>query len=300
MELNRLKNPQEVEKLADSLNAAHIGYELVLTDNIDEDWANTDCDNSWTTQPVKVVGASIVVCIRGSVSYRINLSDYTVNEGEVLIILPGSIMQVTNFNADTKISTISFASSYYEPIVDVDPQMREMPIVSPAGSDLEEIMGIYRNLASRLSQNADKTAKAIAKGYITVICTILFDYWSKNNPQCDCCKAITRPNELYYRFLAKVQEEYKTHHSVKYYADSLCVTPKYLSMVVKRQSGRNASEFIDEMIIFESKALLNDERYTVQQVSDMMHFPNPSFFAKFFKQRCGLSPTSYKKGLPTF
>lgn len=79
------------------------------------------------------------------------------------------------------------------------------------------------------------------------------------------------------------------------YADSLCVSPKYLSMIVKQESGRNASDFIDELVIFESKALLMDGRYTVQQVAEMMDFPNPSFFAKYFRLHCGISPSGYRK-----
>lgn len=293
MELNRLTNPQEVERLANRIEAAHIGHELVLSDNIDECWKNTDDYKSWQNHPVKVVGATIVFCLSGAITYRINLSDHTVKAGEALIILPGSIMQTATFSTDLKIATVSFATFYYESIVDITPQMRENPIVSLPETDFEECVAIYKRLKPRVSESSDDTTKSIAKGYIRVVCNILFSHWIRNTPQEDL--GSSRPKELYGKFLSKVQAEYRVHHSVKHYADSLCVTPKYLSSVVKRESGRNASEFIDEMIVFEAKALLSDERHSVQQVAEMMHFPNPSFFAKFFRQRCGVSPSSFKR-----
>ncbi len=36
------------------------------------------------------------------------------------------------------------------------------------------------------------------------------------------------------------------------------------------------------MVILEAKSLLGNKNFSVQQISDMMNFPNPSFFGKYF------------------
>jgi AraC-like DNA-binding protein len=90
-----------------------------------------------------------------------------------------------------------------------------------------------------------------------------------------------------------VQENYVRERAISFYADRLCVTPKYLSQVVKQISGRLAGEWISDYVILEAKALINSHKYTMQQISDMLNFANQSFFAKYFKEKAGCTPSSY-------
>jgi AraC-like DNA-binding protein len=82
---------------------------------------------------------------------------------------------------------------------------------------------------------------------------------------------------------------------VKFYADILCITPRYFSKIVKENSGKSPNEWIDEYIMQEAKALLKSGNFTVQQVSDELNFPSQSFFGKYFKRHTGVMPSKYKK-----
>lgn len=292
MDINKLKDPQEVEKLARDISAAHIGHELVLFDNLDHQLCDFDRRSSFGSNPVKVVGASIFLCVCGSMKCRINLSEHIAEAGDVIVVLPGSIMQILDVSDDMQTASLSFATDYFEAIVDVSAEMRASPIVKLSDSDFDECINIYRMLNSRIRRCRDKSLRMIAKGYVGVACSIITNAWL-NSPR-EVITGMSRPSDLYTRYLTKVQEDYHSHRSVRHYAEILCVTPKYLSMVVKKESGRNASDFIDELVIFEAKALLMDGSYTVQQVAEMMNFPNPSFFSRFFRKRTGLTPTAYQ------
>ena len=90
-----------------------------------------------------------------------------------------------------------------------------------------------------------------------------------------------------------VQENYMCERIIMYYADLLCITPKYLSQVIKSVTGRLAGEWISDYVILEAKALLKSNKYTVQQVCDMLNFANQSFFGKYFKRKTGMSPKIY-------
>lgn len=87
---------------------------------------------------------------------------------------------------------------------------------------------------------------------------------------------------------------YTKERSVSYYADRLCVTPKYLSQVIHKVSGRFAGDWITDFVILEAKALLKSRKYTIQQVSDKLNFANQSFFGKYFKENVGCSPSKYQ------
>lgn len=294
MDIDKLKDPKEIENLANRLGAAHIGHELVLSDNMTESLTIATEDTKALRHPVKMLGASFMLCTAGSITYHINFASHTVKAGEVLIMLPGAIVQIVDVDDNFRCATIAFASHYYEEIVNVEPMMRLDPVVTLPPDDMDECIDIYGRLSHRISRSDDDVARRMAKGYMMVMGAIIFERW-KGNLRRGTPHAASRPKELFIRFLAEVQVHYRLHRSVNYYADVLCVSPKYLSMVVKSEGGRNASDYIDELVILDSKALLMDGRYSVQQVADMLQFPNPGFFSRYFKRHCGESPSEYRK-----
>lgn len=75
----------------------------------------------------------------------------------------------------------------------------------------------------------------------------------------------------------------------------LSIAPKYLSHVVRSVSGRHPGDCIRDYVVLEAKALLKSGKYTVQQVSDSLNFPNQSFFGTYFKKATGVSPMAYKE-----
>ena len=79
-----------------------------------------------------------------------------------------------------------------------------------------------------------------------------------------------------------------------FYAGILHVTPKYLSKTVKEITGKTCGEMIDEMVVIEAKALLNDTSLTIGQVADELHFSDQFFFSKYFKKQTGISPFGYR------
>ena len=102
---------------------------------------------------------------------------------------------------------------------------------------------------------------------------------------------------LYDRFTELVQRDFRQHRTIQYYAEALNISPKYFSALIKKVSGKSAGQWIDEYVLLEAKALLKSRRYTVQQVSDMLSFPNQSFFAKYFKAHTGYTPTQYQTSI---
>lgn len=288
MQLNSLKDPRIVEQFAVRIGAPHIRHELVLTDNLS---AQPEAE-AFAASPVKVVGASIVFCLAGSMTYRVNLSDHTVTAGEALVILPASIMQIREADASSRFESLSFSAGYFEAFASADRHMRENPVVTLPEADFEECSHLYTMLRRHLEREGGEEARPVAKGYMQALCSIISRHWIGRQPD---TAPLSRPRELYLRYLDLVREDYRKERSVKHYAGRLCVSPKYLSKTVKAESGRNASDFIDELTVFEAKALLADRRHSVSQVSEELHFPNASFFARYFRLHTGISPSSYSK-----
>jgi YesN/AraC family two-component response regulator len=96
-------------------------------------------------------------------------------------------------------------------------------------------------------------------------------------------------------FLKMVKDNFRSERQLKYYADALCITPRYLSRVVKECTGSSAADWIERYVVLEARALLKSTDMTVQQISDYLNFPTQTFFGKYFKRRTGLSPKEYRR-----
>ncbi|WP_298650554.1 helix-turn-helix domain-containing protein [uncultured Proteiniphilum sp.] len=92
-----------------------------------------------------------------------------------------------------------------------------------------------------------------------------------------------------------MRAHFKQHRGLDFYASKLCLTPKYMSTIIKQTSGKTAGDWIDDYILLEAKALLKSTNMTIQQISDELNFPSQSFFGKYFKRLTGVSPKEYRK-----
>lgn len=108
-------------------------------------------------------------------------------------------------------------------------------------------------------------------------------------------KALTRREELLTHFIGLLFQFHRQERSIQFYADKMSLTPKYLSKVIREASGKSVSQWIDEMVIMEAKAMLKSSNLTVLQISEKLNFPNASFFGSYFKKRTGISPIQYRE-----
>lgn len=66
-------------------------------------------------------------------------------------------------------------------------------------------------------------------------------------------------------------------------------------MISTEHCGHGAKQWIDDYFILELKIRLKSTPDSLQKIADEFHFPNQAFLSKYFKQRCGMSPSEYKK-----
>ncbi|MBQ8656704.1 MAG: AraC family transcriptional regulator [Prevotella sp.] len=97
------------------------------------------------------------------------------------------------------------------------------------------------------------------------------------------------------RFLDLLSQSKVKHRKVEAYASELCISPKYLSVICKKHSGKTANEWIAEHVQEDIRYYLCHTDLSVKQVSYRLGFPNPSFFGKYVKEHFGLTPTQLRK-----
>lgn len=97
------------------------------------------------------------------------------------------------------------------------------------------------------------------------------------------------------KFLQLLIKHADTEHNPAFYADRLCISVQYLSLILKEVSGKTANYWIAGYLITRAKVLLRKPEMTLQQIAETLNFSDQSSFGKFFKKHTGISPKKYKE-----
>lgn len=249
--------------------------------------------------PFKIEFTMILFCLGGSLRVRLNLTEYELHKNDIFFLRQGSIGQCLDISSDCRLVFIAFSKGYF--VMDSSSQgallLRKFlvrhSVLRVSESDMEEQMQIYRALRRKIEQPDYRYKKEVIIGYMRVLasnlCQLITPYVEVREEHVG-----NRKKKIYDDFMDLVHEYYTEERNIGFYADKLCITPKYLSQMVYAVSGRHAGDWIRDYVILEAKALLKSRQYTIQQISDMLNFANQSFFGVYFKKEVGCSPKAYQ------
>ncbi|MBR5659988.1 MAG: AraC family transcriptional regulator [Bacteroidales bacterium] len=109
-----------------------------------------------------------------------------------------------------------------------------------------------------------------------------------------------RVEEIFIGFLRLLPDNFIEHRDIQFYASRLCISPVYLSRVVRQVSRRTVIDYINHMLLVEACFLLRTSKLSIAQISDRLHFADTPSFSKFFSRMKGLSPRAYREKYVNF
>ena len=106
-----------------------------------------------------------------------------------------------------------------------------------------------------------------------------------------------RGSELYNEFVSLIALNCQSSSDVRYYADQLNVTSRYLAQVTKRLAGKTPKMLIDDYLLNQAEGLLNGSNKTVQEIAYELGFSSQAHFTKFFKKAKNITPREFRNKL---
>ncbi len=122
----------------------------------------------------------------------------------------------------------------------------------------------------------------------------LFDMWEIYSREIDKMKFGNTTAQTFLRFQNLVNGHCEREREVVFYADKLCITPKYLSEICRKVSNISASEWISYYTRSIIVKMLDDSGLTLAEIADRMQFYNYSHFSRYVKKTLGVSPKEYR------
>ena len=114
----------------------------------------------------------------------------------------------------------------------------------------------------------------------------------------DMVQASPHPHDpqaaVYHQFLSLLEANYKQTHFVADYAAELGLSPRQLSRILLRLTGRTAKQLIDDRLILDAKRYLRHSNYSVKEISYNLGYKDPSYFSRIFRHYTSLSPKVYR------
>lgn len=252
--------------------------------------------------PSRLNALIIGVGTEGETSLTSNLQEFRLKKDSLFIFSPKHILQVQSNNR-FKAHLIVIAPDFLKRI-NIDTK-RMMPLFLQFGSlpcmeltqaESQSLRSFISMVEQELKGSETDFSSEIIGGLIAAtiykVGDILTHYLTEH-PEVDS-PIHNRAGEYFRQFTELLGEHYKHERSVGFYARQLCITPKYLTTLIKRISGKSVSEWIDNYVILEAKTLLKYSNMSVQEIAYYLNFPNQSFFGSYFKRNAGMSPSQYK------
>lgn len=247
-------------------------------------------------QPYRVKEGRIAVIQQGEAQVLINLIEYTFKPGYISLIAPNSIVQMKGISLDFDMQMIAIDHDFLPMSGKEDlftyllHHQKNILLSLPAQEELP--IQNYFTLIWNILQKPTFRKEAIAHLFASILYYI--EDLAQNNIEMNSSR-LTRQESIFEQFISLVNAYSKTERSVSFYADKLCLTPRYLNTVIRQASQQTVMDWINQSIILEAKVLLRHSNRLVYQISDELNFPNPSFFCKFFKRMTGMTPQEYQK-----
>ena len=310
MEENALQtiDIQRILSLAPVIDEHVLGKDIILGEVHGEKVGKSEGILKMLQYPVRFDGYIFFFLKEGHFQVDHNLNTFDVRSGSIMMTVPGNIVKVSSYKpehiADAELYFLLISKEFMSGIhLDINRVYQESlrlwnyPCIRLSEDDISLLVE-YFTLSRNILHNRIKNKKNVLGALVTSFAHVILELWTReiNHSRKAENPSTARINQLLERFIALVTEYHNTERGVAFYADKLCLSPKYLSKLIKQASGRSAPAWIDSFVILEAKNLLKYSDKSVKQIVYDLHFPNQSVFYKFFKTHTGMTPSQYRKG----
>lgn len=249
--------------------------------------------------PVKTDHYTLAVCMRGEGIMLMEEAQIPVRPGSFFIIPPHCRYSYMHGTDDLLLYCVLFTKTFLDEAV-LKQGILEQLLVNeaevinlPAGT-VQVIEDIMRRMYGQCHKE-DGYALPILR---LQLLELLYEVRRlQGATQVHAVKPLTRSAQLAQDYRKLVEENFATLRTVQEYASLLHVSPKYLSELVRNETGESALQIIHRRLCREAAYLLQYTQATVKEVADQLHFDTPSHFSRFFKQVAGYNPSEVKREL---
>ena len=243
-----------------------------------------------------------MLCLAGEGSFVFNERCYHIAKNDLVVIpMPHRVknlaahsdLQVEWFAADYKFLQNLLPSNNYS--IGGSIALNQDPVIRLTEEQARYLQDDFHRLRDRMADNHLQFYRELMG---SLCLTMMYDIFEAHAQNEDTTPHTDRTAFIVKQLMGLLATGISaTERDVGYYARRLNVSPKYLSATIKRVTGHSVTSYIDRHTIPILKSYLDDERLSLTQIADRMHFTSLSYFSRYCTKHLGLSPSEYRQSL---
>ena len=256
--------------------------------------------NRMPTYEKPYVSPFIVVCLnhRGWIKAVYDLRPVEFRPHDLAVIPPDYVLKANESSEDYLASLLVIDPQFLKKLSHQHPlsydeiKYRYNSATHLSNEQYEGVLGYFRML-NALSQINHPNRDELIANQLEIGAQLIEIYLQENGMM----KVQESPSaqQLVNRFQNAVVNHYTESRKVEFYANLLCLSPKYFGSIIKEQTGIAAGVWISRYVIAKAKTLLHYRKdLSIQQISYELGFQDPAAFTRYFKANAGVSPKEYQ------
>lgn len=233
------------------------------------------------------------ILVRGEIRASINLVERHLTAGTLVFLGPGSILSPISLGEDIEIYGMALFADFPMPQhlpAAFNGQVRDFQIQAEE-HDIATARHIIDTIWYTVHQQ-DYNRQTVS----SLVAAMMHHYDGLYHQHTELLQALqSREQTIFDRFIYLVNQYATREHQIRFYAEKMCLTERYLGTVIRQASGTTAKEWIDRALMAHIKIELKHSDKPVSQIAEELNFPNPAFFSKYFKRLTNQTPLEYKQ-----
>lgn len=278
------------------------GLALVKIDSVRSDKFTLAVENLLLTQSGNSRVAVIFFVTKGEVSLTIDYAKHCISEGGTFNIMSLNIFSQFSASPDFEGYILIVTNDYFEEAFLEKKPITIQDIISAPRSKVLKFSpadyAIIKKSLDLLHLNLRRENHRFRKEIVrNSFCNLIFEesniLFVRDNGNKEMA-GDRNTDRFVHKFLDLLIEHGAREHNPAFYADKLCISVQYLSLILKRISGKTAYTWIAGYLINRAKIMLRKPDLTIQQIAYSLNFSDQSAFGKFFRKHTGTSPKKYR------
>jgi AraC-like DNA-binding protein len=301
-EETKLKNIATAKDIKADMTIDYLDDDIIMIDNV---------RLLTTANSARLNMNAIAFCNKGKAQLELNGTPVLFDEDHIMICPPNTnfdnLMLSPDFDFKAIFMTDRILMSFLRDKMNVWTELlfvHKMHVIPISKSDVNFLRYFYEILNMEIQnqhENPYKTevVQSFLRGAILGICgnlKIRMQQAEESMPTHTRIPTVLNSSQhIFQQFISLLSATPQKHRPVDYYATELCITPKYLSSICKKQSGKTANEWIKEHVLEDIRYQLKQTNHSIKQICSILGFPNPSFFGKYVKDHFGVTPAQLRR-----
>jgi AraC family transcriptional activator of pobA len=242
-----------------------------------------------------------ILCQKGKATIKINGNLFELDKNCLVILLPEA--EFSFVQCDEKFETTCFSVSF-ELMSENNPDIgwgikgylfsKETPVVKLSKSDADVCLYNFKTLITKYQNLHHRFRMEVVIHQLQIL---VMDMWNIFSSEIEKRNVSVQKGNLFERFLQLVQQHCMENRAVEFYAKKMIITPKYLTEISKKASGKTPSEWIENYTTQHLIMLLQNNQLNFSEIAETLHFSSLSFFSRYVRKVLGCSPSQYRSRL---